>query len=178
MPPLSRAPFRFSRRGLDAVAQKWCNPYHRVELRGVIPACRPAFHKVINIFVENLTRNKFSLLRFGISRAITPRVPLLTTYAPRCYIFFSTFSMSESIRESYEGPFSLLRMLWGNLASRPLRCALVPAGRGRRDGNPGVARGRQATWGTPGATDPAGAPYFCVVSCLLTWRRALRGRMA
>ena len=32
--------------------------------------------------------------------------------------------MSESIRESYEGPFSLLRMLWGNLASRPLRCAL------------------------------------------------------
>jgi putative ABC transport system permease protein len=32
--------------------------------------------------------------------------------------------MSESIRESYEGPFSLLRMLWGNLVSRPLRCAL------------------------------------------------------
>jgi putative ABC transport system permease protein len=32
--------------------------------------------------------------------------------------------MSESIRESYEGPFSLLRMLWGNLTSRPLRCAL------------------------------------------------------
>jgi len=32
--------------------------------------------------------------------------------------------MSESISESYEGPFSLLRMLWGNLASRPLRCAL------------------------------------------------------
>src|SRR3954470_23843971 len=23
----------------------------------------------------------------------------------------------------------------------------------------------------PGATDPAGAPYFRVVSCLLTWRR-------
>ena len=32
--------------------------------------------------------------------------------------------MSESISESYEGPFSLLRMLWGNLVSRPLRCAL------------------------------------------------------
>ena len=32
--------------------------------------------------------------------------------------------MSESVSESYEGPFSLLRMLWGNLASRPLRCAL------------------------------------------------------
>src|SRR6516225_3548282 len=32
--------------------------------------------------------------------------------------------MSESISESYEGPFSLLRMLLGNLAARPLRCAL------------------------------------------------------
>jgi len=32
--------------------------------------------------------------------------------------------MSESISESYKGPFSLLRMLWGNLVSRPLRCAL------------------------------------------------------
>lgn len=32
--------------------------------------------------------------------------------------------MSESISESYEGPFSLLRLLWGNLVSRPLRCAL------------------------------------------------------
>jgi len=26
--------------------------------------------------------------------------------------------------ESYEGPFSLLRMFWGNLATRPLRCVL------------------------------------------------------
>ena len=26
--------------------------------------------------------------------------------------------------ESYEGPFSLLRMFWGNLTARPLRCAL------------------------------------------------------
>src|ERR1700751_829366 len=26
--------------------------------------------------------------------------------------------------ETYDGPFSLLRMFWGNLASRPLRCAL------------------------------------------------------
>ena len=26
--------------------------------------------------------------------------------------------------ESYEGPFSVLRMFWGNLAARPLRCAL------------------------------------------------------
>jgi hypothetical protein len=26
--------------------------------------------------------------------------------------------------DSYDGPFSLLRMFWGNLASRPLRCAL------------------------------------------------------
>jgi len=33
-------------------------------------------------------------------------------------------TMSESVRESYEGPFSLLQMFWGNLASRPLRCAL------------------------------------------------------
>jgi putative ABC transport system permease protein len=32
--------------------------------------------------------------------------------------------MSESISESYQGPFSLLRMLWGNLVARPLRCAL------------------------------------------------------
>src|SRR5579885_2298599 len=28
------------------------------------------------------------------------------------------------MQESYEGPFSLLRMFWGNLAARPLRCAL------------------------------------------------------
>jgi len=26
--------------------------------------------------------------------------------------------------ETYEGPFSLLRMFWGNMAARPLRCAL------------------------------------------------------
>ncbi|HXC48223.1 MAG TPA: ABC transporter permease [Candidatus Sulfotelmatobacter sp.] len=26
--------------------------------------------------------------------------------------------------DSYDGPFSLLRMFWGNLAARPLRCAL------------------------------------------------------
>ncbi len=26
--------------------------------------------------------------------------------------------------DTYEGPFSLLRMFWGNLAARPLRCAL------------------------------------------------------
>jgi len=32
--------------------------------------------------------------------------------------------MTESDPVSYEGPFSLLRMFWGNLASRPLRCAL------------------------------------------------------
>ncbi|HUL35994.1 MAG TPA: FtsX-like permease family protein [Candidatus Eisenbacteria bacterium] len=28
------------------------------------------------------------------------------------------------MQQSYEGPFSLLRMFWGNLAARPLRCAL------------------------------------------------------
>src|SRR5271157_2436401 len=26
--------------------------------------------------------------------------------------------------ESYDGPFSLVKMFWGNLAARPLRCAL------------------------------------------------------
>src|SRR5271157_6466210 len=26
--------------------------------------------------------------------------------------------------DTYEGPFSLLQMLWGNLAARPLRCVL------------------------------------------------------
>ena len=26
--------------------------------------------------------------------------------------------------DSYEGPFSLLQMFWGNLAARPLRCVL------------------------------------------------------
>lgn len=32
--------------------------------------------------------------------------------------------MTESTPVSYEGPFSLLRMFWGNLAARPVRCAL------------------------------------------------------
>lgn len=32
--------------------------------------------------------------------------------------------MTEPIPVSYEGPFSLLRMFWGNLAARPVRCAL------------------------------------------------------
>ena len=32
--------------------------------------------------------------------------------------------MTESIQDSYEGAFSFLRMFWGNLAARPVRCAL------------------------------------------------------
>ena len=32
--------------------------------------------------------------------------------------------MPDTYADTYEGPFSLLRMFWGNLASRPLRCAL------------------------------------------------------
>ena len=32
--------------------------------------------------------------------------------------------MPDTYADSYEGPFSLLRMFWGNLVSRPLRCAL------------------------------------------------------
>src|SRR6201993_1078557 len=32
--------------------------------------------------------------------------------------------MPDTYADTYQGPFSLLRMFWGNLAARPLRCAL------------------------------------------------------
>jgi putative ABC transport system permease protein len=36
-----------------------------------------------------------------------------------------TFQKTDPLMaETYEGPFSLLRMFWGNMAARPLRCAL------------------------------------------------------
>src|SRR5258708_21332154 len=41
-------------------------------------------------------------------------------------IFFrnSSSNRSFSMPDTYDGPFSLLRMFWGNLAARPLRCGL------------------------------------------------------
>jgi len=64
--------------GLPHIAQKWCNPYHRVEFCGVNPSADSSFHKVINIHVQNFTALKYFLLHFGILRATTPPVSLLT----------------------------------------------------------------------------------------------------
>jgi hypothetical protein len=40
------------------IAPKLCNPYHRVEFCGVNPSTTAAFHKVINIHVQNFTAQK------------------------------------------------------------------------------------------------------------------------
>src|SRR5215472_606478 len=70
----------------NLVALKWCNPYHRVELCGVTRLRRLPFHKVFNNCVENLTRNKSSLVRFGTVRAKHSLTSFLTTSVFRCYI--------------------------------------------------------------------------------------------
>src|SRR5579862_7479269 len=55
-----------------------------------------------------------------MTRATTPSVSLLTPS-----ICGATFLSTEFLMpDTYDGPFSLLRMFWGNLAARPLRCAL------------------------------------------------------
>jgi len=40
------------------IAPKVCNPYHRVEFCGVNPSTGSAFHKVINIHVQNFIAQK------------------------------------------------------------------------------------------------------------------------
>jgi hypothetical protein len=54
---------------LPGIAPKVCNPYHRVEFCGVNPSTGSAFHKVINIHVQNFIAQKYFLLHFGILRA-------------------------------------------------------------------------------------------------------------
>jgi len=44
--------------GFPLIAQKWCNPYHRVEFCGVNLYLGSSFHKVINIHVQNFTALK------------------------------------------------------------------------------------------------------------------------
>jgi hypothetical protein len=40
------------------IAPKLCKPYHRVEFCGVNPGATAAFHKVINIHVQNFIAQK------------------------------------------------------------------------------------------------------------------------
>ena len=74
--------FSSSRSLLLSIAPKLCNPYHRVEFCGVNPSTGSAFHKVINIHVQNFIVQKYFLLHYGILRATTPRVSLLTRPIP------------------------------------------------------------------------------------------------
>jgi hypothetical protein len=85
-----RENFVLALRSLLLIAQKQCNPYHRIEYCGVSPRFSRPFHKVINNCVENLTEIKFLLLQFGIVRATSLRRSLLTGLVPRCTILFCT----------------------------------------------------------------------------------------
>jgi hypothetical protein len=53
-------PEKFSARvsGFRSIAPKLCNPYHRIEFCGVNPGATAAFHKVINIHVQNFIVQK------------------------------------------------------------------------------------------------------------------------
>jgi hypothetical protein len=53
---LEEVPARSSR--FRRIAPKVCNPYHRVEFCGVNPGATAAFHKVINIHVQNFIAQK------------------------------------------------------------------------------------------------------------------------
>jgi hypothetical protein len=53
---LEKFPARASR--FQPIAPKVCNPYHRVEFCGVSPGATAAFHKVINIHVQNFIAQK------------------------------------------------------------------------------------------------------------------------
>jgi hypothetical protein len=64
------------------IAPKLCNLHHRVEFCGVNPSTSSSFHKVINIHVQNFTALKQFSLHFGILRASTPPVSLLTRPIP------------------------------------------------------------------------------------------------
>jgi hypothetical protein len=54
--PLEKVSARVAR--FPRIAPKVCNPYHRVEFCGVNPGAIAAFHKVINIHVQNFTVQK------------------------------------------------------------------------------------------------------------------------
>jgi len=43
---------------IPRIALQLCNPYHRVEFCGVNPGVTAAFHKVINIHVQNFIVQK------------------------------------------------------------------------------------------------------------------------
>ena len=101
-----------------------------------------SFHKVFHACVQNLTQNKFFLLHEGIVRATTlpvslhPSAPNSQTdethrrfcsnsqpFDPRIFPVLHSL-LPTSMPETYDGPFSLLQMFWGNLVARPLRCVL------------------------------------------------------
>jgi hypothetical protein len=50
--------FSADARSFQRIAPKLCNPYHRVEFCGVNPSTDSAFHKVINIDVQNFIVQK------------------------------------------------------------------------------------------------------------------------
>jgi putative ABC transport system permease protein len=102
-----------------SIAPKLCKQEQGVEGSEVSWQCGPIFHTLINNCVENLIVQKY------FSRSSAHLLPaassqLLTVAERGWYSGSSAFLMNET----FDGTFSLLQMLWGNIVARPLRSCL------------------------------------------------------